>query len=293
MAHLMYRGYQGDTEEHYSTIIDTMSEKTREEHILSKNVIIDSTIKITFKNMWNGTSGLMYAVTHDVLPLYHFQIPTLFAVHYEEYDDQFIMRAPSQFGIRFGIGKKMEVNLSASLIFSDSDFVPFYGGLSLKYHLFETKGDFRIASTLYSKATYHSGTGADTLSKYTGLTLGIPFQLIGGPVSLIINPEIIVSPFAVTYTPDYDENIGLNIWAYGRAGLLFDFGSIITGISCAVRKTSFIYEDFDILYPILGAYEFHFMVPDSYTFVSAIAASEYESEDNYYVMAGIGLGFIY
>ncbi|MBN2533136.1 MAG: PEGA domain-containing protein [Spirochaetales bacterium] len=278
----------------YTISIKAIAEKDGEIHSLYTTVRIDRSITISYRSMWNGVTGLMYVSTPDVLPGSSFQISTLFSAHIETYNGQLLMRAPSQLSVRFGPGSSTEVDILATIILIDADFFPYSISAAVKYQTLKTRGTINIQSALYAKATFHYGTGADTLSNFTGLSLGVPFQAAAGYFSLILSPEIIISPFKVTYAPDYDKDIALTVWGYGRCGIMFDPGTIITGISCAIRTTPFGgKEAFGIHYPLLGAYELHMMVPDSSLFLSCIAGTEFESADNFYIMGGFGVGFIY
>ena len=59
----------------------------------------------------------------------------------------------------------------------------------------------------------------------------------------------------------------------------------ITGISGAIRTTSFAGpEEFNIHYPLLGAYELHVMVPESNTYISLTVATEFTSTDSYNIL---------
>lgn len=278
----------------YTINIKAVSEKDRGGHSLSTSVRIDSSIAISYRSMWSGTTGLMYSCTPDILPALSFQISTLFAVHFEEYLDHLILRAPAQIGLRFGAGWNIEADISTMVILTDADVLPYTVSTALKYRLFKTRSTFSLQSAAYVKGSFHYGTGADTMSNYTGISLGIPFQASVGYFSFIVNPELILSPYRVTYTPDYDADPALTMWGYGRFGILFEYGLIITGISGAIRTTPFWgHEAFGIHYPLLGAYELHVMVPKSNLYFSCVAAAEYASIDNFYIMGGFGLGFIY
>lgn len=278
----------------YKISIEAVSKKDGGVHSLHSTVRIDSSISISYRSMWNGVTGLMYSCTPDILPVFSFQISTLFAAHFEKYEEQLLMRAPFQLSARFGMGSNTEADICAAVILTDAEFLPYTISAAVKYRFLKTPGTYKLESALYAKATFHYGTGADTLSNFTGLSLGIPFKASAGPFSLILNPEVIFSPYKVTYTPDYDEDPVLSMWGYGRCGIMFDSGSVVTGISCAIRTTPFWgSESFDIHYPLLGAYELHMMIPGSNLYVSCVAGTEFVSVDNFYVMGGLGVGFIY
>jgi hypothetical protein len=259
---------------------------------LSANVLIDSSITLSFRSLWNGVSGLFYTPTVETLPAWSLQISPCIMAHCEEGEKEILLRAPFNLSARFGIGSSLEIDLLAALIFSNEEFSPLIASISIKKLLFHSRGLLSFSGAAYAKACYHYGTGADTFSNFTGISAGIPLQGGLGPLSVILTPEIVLSTYRVTYTSDYDEEIAFFTWGYCRGGILLDFGTVITGISCAVRTLPFS-EGFGISLPALGALECHLMVPDTSIYVTLAAATEFSSIDNFYVMGGFGLGFIY
>ncbi|MBN2444353.1 MAG: PEGA domain-containing protein [Spirochaetales bacterium] len=278
----------------YSIRLDAKSKDDGELFSLSHTVRIDSSLTISFRNSWNGISGLTYVCSAEVLPFRSFQTSTLVNVQVPVENDQTRMNAPVILIGRSGIGNNLEVNLLGSLIFSDTDYLPFTVSAGIKYQMLNLRSVINLGSAVYAKATYHYGTGADTFSNYSGLSLGIPFQGNVGPLFLLICPEIIMSPYPVTYSDDYNSETAFNIRGYGRFGIMLDYGVIITGISGAIRTTSFAGpEEFTIHYPLLGAYELHVMVPESNTYISLTVATEFTSADSFNILGGFGLGLIY
>ena len=261
---------------------------------LSTSVTIDSSINIAYRSVWNGTSGLIYAATPDTLPGSSFQISMLMLIHIEETENETVMFAPTSFSMRAGLNRIMEIVLSASPVFSDLDYTPFSAGASLKIHLLKTNGSLCFNSGLYTKATYFSGTGADNFTNYTGLSLGIPLQFSYRFLSLLINPEAVISYNRIPIPANYDQEpeVGFFSWGYGRIGLLLDFGTIIAGLSTAVRTTP-LSEGINIQYPLNSACEIHFMIPETTLYITLTAASEFASTSNYFIMGGFGLHFIY
>jgi hypothetical protein len=275
--------------------IEITATSKKEEHFsLSSTVMIDSSLTISYRTVWNGVPGMMYSVLPEILPTESFQVSSLLLVHIEQYNDELIMRAPGALGVRIGCGNNIEADIFLGAVFSDTDFIPFTGSAAVNFLFLNTQGIVSVSSSVYAKAAYHFGTGADTQTNFTGLSTGIPLKVSIGMFAFVINPELIVSPYQVTYTPDYDEEIGFNLWAYGRFGIIFDSGVFIAGLSGAIRTTSLLKLDaFDIDYPMEYALELHLMIPESSLYFSLLAATEFESFENYYIMGGIGIGFVY
>jgi hypothetical protein len=259
---------------------------------LTTNGWIDSSITLSFRSVWNGVSGLFYTATVETLPAWGFQISPYIMAHLEEGENEILLRAPFTLSARFGIGSSLELNFLTALIFSNEEFSPIIASIAVKKLLFRTGELLSFSGAVYAKACYHYGTGADTLSNFTGVSAGFPIQGGLGPFTIILTPEIVISTYRVTYSADYDEETAFFTWAYGRWGILLDLGTVITGISCAVRTLP-LSEGFGISLPFLGALECHLMIPDTSIYITIAAATEFSSIDNFYIMGGFGLGFIY
>ncbi|MBN1696014.1 MAG: PEGA domain-containing protein [Spirochaetales bacterium] len=260
--------------------------------VLSMAVVIDRSITISYLSIFNGMSGLLYTPTAETLPSGGFQLSTVILAHLEEGDDEILMRAPVVLSGRFGCGESLEVDYLAAMILGSGERSIGFASIGVKKLLFTTKDSVGFSGGIYAKASYHDGTGSDTLSNFLGISGGVPLQFHAGPFSFVLSPEIVLSVYRVTYTSDYDEESGFYSWGYVRGGLLLDMGTVIAGLSCAVRTLPFS-EGFGFDYPALGAAECHFMIPDTSIYVSLAAATEFVSIDNFYVMGGLGLGVIF
>jgi len=110
------------------------------------------------------------------------------------------------------------------------------------------------------------------------------------PMTLILTPEIILSPFRISYDEtDYDP--GFYPWGYGRAALIFDIGPAMLGISTAVRITPYTIE-INSDNPLSAGLELNYIIPGTGIFITGIVSGEFSSMTNYYINAGGGIGLI-
>jgi len=158
--------------------------------------------------------------------------------------------------------------------------------------ILNTKHSGGIGSALVAKISYQHDYNLDSYANFTGASLAFPWQISLGYFSFVISPEIITSFSKVSYNPQQQIEEGFYSWLYGRVGLFFDTGYIMTGISSSVRTTPF-NEGLAIDIPFQAAFEFHVLLPETPVYISIIAGGEFEDINNYYLMGGFGLGFIW
>ena len=265
------------------------------EKIVSDQIMLDSTLKIAYRSNWSGVPGLLYTGSPDVLPRGSFQIASLFMAHWQPIQDEMVYRAPIVLSFRYGLEDGMEIDLLAGLILEKAPSLPFFLSGGFRYRFAEwTSGSIELASSLSGKLTYHRGTGTDTLTNFTGFSAGIPSKAALGPVAVLFHPELIFSPWHVTYNLDYRE-ASPAFWLYIRNGLLFDFRGFVTGISLSLRSTPF-HEGFRFSGEnphFQAGVEAHIVLPNTQVFLSLVSAAEIESAEDWYVMGGGGLGFLY
>ena len=100
-----------------------------------------------------------------------------------------------------------------------------------------------------------------------------------------------MSPFRVTYAGTAPDP-GFYSWAYGRAAVIADAGSVMLGLSAACRTRPFP-EGFGISGPMEAGLEVHWLMPGTGIYLTGIVSGEFDSPDNYYINAGGGIGIIY
>ncbi len=265
-----------------------------------KYIKINSSLVISFRNFWNGSSGLLYAETTDILPPFDFQISMLSIGHSETINGINYLRFPSILSLRFGLGSNFEIGASGALIFENSDTTPYNFNLSLKKLFFKKRlsiFNLSLAGTL--RITYQGETKTDIFSNPGGVSFAIPLSLSTGILYLLYSPEVVFSYYRVTYPyiTGVTTNSPLESWAYQRLGTLLDLGFLTGGFSISLRSAPFSClstNDFKIIDPPFQvALELNFMIPKTRTFFSLLGAAEIENLNNYYVSAGVGLSYLY
>jgi hypothetical protein len=73
---------------------------------------------------------------------------------------------------------------------------------------------------------------------------------------------------------------------------MLDFGAVVGGFSAAVRTLPFS-RGFSLDLPLLAGFELHAMFPNTQLFLSYAMAAEIEDAENWYIMGGGGIGYIY
>ncbi len=286
----------------YKIVLTATSSKGKKTIKREKYIKIDSSLIISFRNLWNGSSGLMYAETTDILPPFDFQLSMLAVGHRENINGIEYFRFPSILSLRLGLGSQFELGVSGALIFENSDLTPFNLNLSLKRLLLQQRFfsalNLSMAGTL--RLTYQEYTKTDIFSNPGGISLALPLSLSMGKLNLLYSPEGVISYYRVTYpyiTPPVTTNSLPESWFYQRAGILLDFGFLTGGFSVSLRSAPLSYlstNNFKLIEPPLQtAMEFNFMIPKTRVFLSLLTAAEIEDTDNYYVSAGAGINYLY
>ncbi len=287
---------QGDGD--YTIQLEATSEDDQKSPIHESSLIheeivtIDHSMTISYRSVWSGTAGLLYTPSADVLPSQSFQIASLIMGHSESIEGNVVFRAPLDLAFRAGLGLQMEIDIQTSIILENAEAVPLLASGAFKYRFAQLGDVLELDSSVTAKISYQANTGTDTFSNFTGLSVGIPTQVSLGPVSFIAAPELILSPYIVTYDSSYDDEFATELWFYLRSGLLLDLGFLMFGLSVSVRTTPFS-EGFAIDVPFQTGFEVHWMIPGTQLFLSLAVAAEIESTADWYVMAGGGIGFLY
>lgn len=257
-------------------------------------VSVDRTLKIVPRSVWSGSSGLLYAPVAEVLPPGDFQASVLGA----GYSSGGLFSAPVSLGIRTGIGSRMEIDASGAII-PNSVAIPFGLSAALRWNLTSPTGEHGVGAAVEAKAAFQyesTPTGGDilltdTFANFSGLSVAVPLQVVLGPMSVLGSVGVTGS----LWTPYGSTSPAPEAWAYLRAGLMADIGTVTTGISATVRTQSFTSGTFGIgtPFPLQVGAEAHWLVPDTRILVSGIVAGAFDGPTSYYVMGGGGLGFLY
>ncbi|MBN1410499.1 MAG: PEGA domain-containing protein [Spirochaetales bacterium] len=277
----------------YTVKIDTESETGQLSRSIETMVTIDTSQNVAYRSLWDGSSGLLFCSTPDILMKDSYQFSTAFSAFLDANPDTFVFRAPFTLGMRAGLLSFAELDFSVSAVLKSVDFIPFFISGSAKIPFLTSRETAGINASLCGKLTYHYGIGSDTLTNFTGLSVGIPFQVFFGPVSLLFEPEAKISPWEVTMTSSYGEEVSFNMWFYARSALLVDFGNIITGVSAAFRTRNIVKQDFGFAFPFQAGWELHYLMPESNLVLSLLATAEINPMESVYMTGGLGLGFLF
>ena len=273
----------------YNISITARDEEGTTKVVASKLMVIDSSAVISYRTSWSGTSGLLYVASPETLPPGSFQVYSLLMGHTDPATGQ--GRFPGQVSLRIVPFEDAEVDVQGSVFIGSDDYPPFAVGAGFTYQFLGLRDNKHLSLGVHGKGTYVGNTTADSQANYTGFAVGTSALLRLGPLGILISPELVLSP---TW-PNYETAappIDFYPWAYGRAGIFLDFGSLVTGISGAVRTMPFT-NGFALNLPAEMGWEFHWMIPSTQMVLTACLALEYENADNYYLMGGGGIGLIY
>lgn len=260
------------------------------------NLKIDSSMVPRFRSLWSGSAGLLYAPTPEILPSGKFQVSSGILVHASSGADEPIVRIPVNFAMRAGLADLLELDTSigGNIAFSsDMLYLPWFVTAAFKASLLRIPGNLALATSAQIKLTYRS-VHTDTLANSCGLSLGLPAAIHWGSFSLLFSPELIFSPYTVSYDPDEILELDLYGWLYGRAGLLLDVHPFSFGASLTLRTLPF-NEGLGLDLPFQTALEAHWQFFKSHgrsRFLSLYLAGEFEAVDSYYLLGGVGLGIL-
>jgi hypothetical protein len=206
--------------------------------------------------------------------------------------------------LRVGLDSRNRFELDTSIgmivgFTTDTLYLPWFVSAAFKSALLRFPGNLSLVTSAQMKLTCQD-VHTDTLANSSGFSLGLPTSLRWGPLSLLVSPELIVSPYSVSYDPDETLELGLYGWFYGRMGLLLDFSPFSFGASLTLRTLPF-NEGFGLDLPLQTALEAHWMIrkpkrrrpggqlaPSIY--LSLYVAGEFEAVDSFYLLSGAGWG---
>jgi hypothetical protein len=270
----------------------------------SITITVDRTLKVAPRSIWSGSAGLLYAPVAEVLPPGDFQVSVLGAA----YADFTYFRVPVQLAARIGVGSRAEIDLSAGLM-PTTNATPVMASVAARWNLLSPRGAWGTGAAIESKLSFQFNPApgvagvllSDTFANFTGISVGLPFQLSLGTLNFLLSPEVIASLWApFRDNPDGSPYYGLVTWMYLRAGVMLDLGEVTAGISASTRTQPLPGGVAFMAWPapIQAGAEVHWLIPGTRLLVSAMAAGEYEpatarSAGGYYFMGGGGLSFLY
>lgn len=244
---------------------------------------------IGLRSVLSGVSGLLYAGTPEVLPVSSYSVSSLLLAHVEAAG----ALVPIQIALRAVPAKNIEIDGQAAALLKSTNTVPFSAGVAGKFSLVRPRSRDGFSTAVTLKATYVSLTTSDTLTNFSGISIGAPLEYRLGPFGIVLMPEVIVAPYPATYATA-PSSISPTFWGYARGGLFLDFGSLVTGVSAALRTEPFD-QGFGLAQvPLAAGWEVHWLIPGTQLVLTGAVAGEYSPDPTigFYGMAGAGVGFV-
>jgi len=265
----------------------------------SVGITVDRTLKIAARSLWSGSSGLLYAPVPEVLPPGDFQIEVMGAgIALADFS---VFQAPVMLGTRIGMDGKLELDASLGIIAVPTS-LPVLASVAARWNLAAPQGEYGTSAAIQAKISgqFIPATAVplmtDTFANFSGVSLEIPLQISLGPLGILLTPGVTASLwYPYRFNADATPEQSFAAWVYLRGGVMFDFGSFTAGISASTR-TEALPDGMAFLgtpVPFEVGAEAHWLIPDTRLLLSGILAGEYEDQDNYYLMGGFGLGFLY
>lgn len=244
---------------------------------------------IGLRSLLSGVSGLLYTGTPEVLPVSSYSVSSLLLAHIEAAGTL----VPIQISFRAVPAKNLEIDGQAAALLESTSSVPFSAGVAGKLSLFHPRSRDGFSGALTLKGTYVSLTASDTFTNFSGISIGAPFEYRLGPFGVVLMPEVIAAPYPATYTAA-PSAISPSFWGYARGGLFLDFGTLVTGVSAALRTEPFSQGLGLAEVPLAAGWEVHWLIPGTQLVLTGAVAGEYSPNPSigFYGMAGAGVGFV-
>lgn len=255
----------------------------------SIEVTVDRGALIGLRSMLSGTAGLLFAGTPEVLPVSSYAISALMIAH----ADSTGAIIPAQLSFRAVPRAGIELDGQGTVELTSTHATPFSVGLAAKFALLRPDAGNGLSAAVSVKGTYLSGTTSDTLTNFTGLSVGLPLEYRVGAFGVVAMPEVIAAPYAASYTSTV-PSFSPTFWAYGRGGVFLDFGSVVTGLSFALRSQSFANGLGLSSVPLALGWEVHWLIPHTQLVLSAAIEEEGSPgpAGSFYFLGGAGIGFV-
>lgn len=256
----------------------------------SAAIDVDRSLVIAARSLWSGASGLLFSPSAETLPPGIFQASMLLAANVDPASAS--LRAPGQLSFRVGLAEEWELGAGVGLILG-SQTLPVTASLSVRHALLAAGSRSGFAAAIDARASWQHLAATDPFTDFTGAAVGFPMRFTVGPLSILAAPQLVVSPWSISYDPPVSWAVGLHSWAYLRGGILLDLGGLSAGVSAAVRSSDFLTEGFSIALPFQAGAEAHWVIPGTHFFLSGMLMAEIESLDSWYGLAGGGWGLLY
>lgn len=266
----------------------------------SLSVEIDSTRIVRYRSIWGAAPGLIYAPSGPPLPPAQFQFTAQSAGIITVIDNNVVTRFPTRLGLRSGIGARLELSVTAGLTAASTPIDPRWnvgGAVSWTSSVGVIPGiDTSIGAIATGNLTrpFSDGgfAGPDTQGSPPGVGFLVPASITLGPVTLVVAPEYHLAPAPIWYGSGTRPDNAWTSLANLRLGALADFSELTVGSSLLLRSVVGSGNLMPQL-PVNAALEAHWLIPETPLALSLFIASEVEGAESFYVMSGVGLGFLF
>jgi hypothetical protein len=270
----------------YTLLLEAVPEGGGESQSARLSVTLNGALQLSFRPLWNGSSGLLFVPSPEVLPGGSLQVSTLLVSHAEASPGGYTFRTPWDLGMRLGLKPGLEVDAHVGAILGYGDVVPWIASAAVKLPL--SRGG--LESTALARLTYQ-GVLTDSFANFTGLSLGLPLSTALGPVRFFLAPELTLSLWEVSYSATAWPDPAFTAWAYLKAGVALSLQSWILGLSAAARTLPF-NRGIGFELPLQAGLEVHWMIPGTQAFLTAAFTGELGDGGSFYFNAGGGLGLL-
>jgi hypothetical protein len=270
----------------YTLLVEARPESGGESLSAQLVLQLDHALRLAFRPLWNGSSGLLFVPSPEVLPAGSLQASTLLVSLAEAGAGGYSFLTPWELGLRFGIGPGLELDARGGVILGYGGQVPWFAGAAVKLPL--SRG--RLQTAALARLNYQ-GVLTDPFASFTGLSLGLPLSTSAGPVRFFLAPELTLSLWQATGASAVWPDPSFTAWAYLKAGAALALGPWSLGLSAAARTLPFTV-GFGLDLPLQTGLEVHWMIPGTQAFLSAAFIAEFADAGSVNFGAGGGLGLL-
>ena len=270
----------------YTLLLEALPESGGESLSTRLALQLNHALRLSFRPLWNGSSGLLFVPSPEALPGGSLQASTFLVSRAESSGGGYTFLTPWELGMRIGIGPRLELDARGGVILGYGDHMPWFAGAAVKLPL--SRG--RLETAALAKLTYQ-GVLSDPFANFTGLSLGLPLSSSLGAVRFFLAPEVTLSLWEVSTAAGSWPDASFTAWAYLKAGAALSLGSWSLGLSAAARTLPFT-RGFGLDLPLQAGLEAHWMIPGTQAFLTAAFMTEFGDAGSVDFSVGGGLGLL-
>lgn len=250
---------------------------------------IDSGYNLKHQSLWCGGSGLWYVPIPEVLPEQTQELQATALLFIEKGGNLF---SPVSLGLRLHLAKAQELDFCLSSILTNSHLPSLSLSLAYSFVVKAAQESLDFGFGFVAKLSYQYNYRADLFSRPTGLSVGLPFSLNLGPISLVFCPEIITSYVPVSYGASPELPFNFYMWLYGRFGIYCEESIFRLGLSANLRSLP-LNEGLGLSLPWQTALEATVYIPGSPLYLTLVALLEFEDLSSYWILGGLSFGLLW